>query len=267
MNKDLINSNFICKDNRMKTSIYRHNLKIANLLGVNYYRVKVDFARRKLRFLIPTLYFEEALTNLEHVLYSCDYFALQETRPHLGGNIIDAGAFLGFYTAASFVISKGEGFIHCIEPNVHVLPFLHENIRLNKVAKAKVLPLAICPTSGTQKIFIAEHPAVSSMLKDHVEYHSRIIGVLEVKCVKLSSLLDYLESAQLLKLDIEGLELDVLREALGELRRVKRLVVEVHTDVVDLNEVEITLEKAGFSRFFIFASSEMPSQIILHAMK
>ncbi|MEM1596122.1 MAG: FkbM family methyltransferase [Desulfurococcaceae archaeon] len=266
MTNNSTNNDSICKHGK-PPSIHRYCSKLAHLLGIDYYKVKVNFARSKLEFLIPTSYFDAAFNNLDHVLYSCDYFAIRETRPSRGGRVLDAGAFLGFYTVASLIIMENDGYIYSFEPNVNVLPFLYENIRLNKAVNTKVFPFAICPSNGTRRIFIAEYPAVSSMIKNHVEYHSRIIKELEVKCVKLSSLLNHFEFIQIMKLDIEGLELDVLKEALEDLWRVKGIIVEVHTDVVDTDEIETTLEKAGFKKFFIFASSEMPYQSIIHAVR
>lgn len=266
LTRNLTNNNYFCKYSELKKNFYRYCSKIVHVLGVNYYRVNVDFAGNNLKFIIPTLYFDEALINLDHVL--CDYGTIvsKKTKPR-SGIILDVGAFLGFYTVTSFLVMNNKGYIYSIEPNVHILPFLRENVRLNKVVNTRILSFAICPSSETRKIFIAEYPAVSSMIRDHVEYHSRIVGELEVKCVKLSNLLNYLKYVQILKLDIEGLELDVLKEAFDELQRVEGIIVEVHIDVVDTKEIETVLERAGFNKLFLLTSNEMPNQIIIYAMK
>ncbi|MEM0004127.1 MAG: FkbM family methyltransferase [Desulfurococcaceae archaeon] len=263
MKNNLVDST--CINTRVKWNLHKYVLRIASLLGVKQHRVDLTFANRRLRFVIPSPYVEEAFNNLEHIVVDCDYYIIPYTRPNRGDRILDAGAFLGFYTVTSWLLAEPSGRVYSVEPNKLVLPFLRYNIELNKVRGGTIIPFAICPSSGVKRLFIGDYSAVSSLIREHVEQHSAVVSELEVKCVRLSSILKYLGYTEILKLDIEGLELEVLREALGELWRVKSIVVEAHTDIVDVREVEAVLEKTGFTKMFILASSEMPYQAVIHA--
>lgn len=254
-----------CEGYNFKLRFYRCLLGILSMINVKLYKIAVKFAGKSLLFLIPTLYGERALHNLEHVF--CDYYQLSSTVPKPGNKVLDVGGFLGFYTVASSILVNPGGVVHSVEPAREVFPLLYENIRINKLSGVYAYPIAVCPNSGFKRLYIGEYPAVSSLLREHVEYYTRVENVIEVKCVKMSNLLSYIGVLDVLKLDIEGLEVDVLKEALSELRRTYAVVVEVHTDVVDSDEVTQLLGKAGFNKIVAYVPAETASQLIIYATR
>jgi len=197
----------------------------------------------------------------------CDYYKLGEALPRPGHRVLDVGGFLGFYAAASSTLVSPSGSIYVVEPGKHVIPFLYANIHRNKRSEVRIYPVAVCPESGFRKLYVGRYPAVSSFFIEHVEKYTDVAGVLEVKCLKLSTLIRYLGFLHTVKLDVEGLEAGILRESTSELSKVNTLVVEVHTDVADLAEVEKAVSYAGFNRILLYTSSEMPHQNILYAIK
>jgi FkbM family methyltransferase len=232
-----------------------------------YFMLSTHFAGRRLKFITPVDYIQSALRNLEHVLVDCDYYRLSWVTPSKGNIVLDAGAFLGFYAVSSSILTGRDGIVYSIEPNKLLIPLLRSNISLNNALNTRIIPVALCPDRGYHRLFIGEYPAVSSLIPDHVDFHSRITGYIEVKCVRLSDLLKYIGFVDILKLDVEGVEDVVLREAVEELYRVQCIVVEVHTDIVDPINVEEVLSKAGFGDMVLYASSEMPSQVLMYAKR
>ncbi|MCC6054234.1 MAG: FkbM family methyltransferase [Thermosphaera sp.] len=232
-----------------------------------YYMISTHFAGRRLKFITPVDYIQSALRNLEHVLVDCDYYRLSWITPSKGNTVLDAGAFLGFYTVSSSVLVGSDGFVYSIEPNKLVIPLLHSNISLNNALNTRIIPVAICSERGYRRLFIGEYPAVSSLTPDHVDFHGGITGYIDVKCIRLNDLLKYIGFVDILKLDVEGVEDAVLREAFNELSRVGFIIVEVHTDVVEPLDVEEVLSKAGFRDLVLYASSEMPSQVLIYARR
>lgn len=113
------------------------------------------------------------------------------------------------------------------------------NIEVNNLGEnALCYPLAICPIKGSAKLCIDEYSSVSPLIRTHVENYTTVIRVAEVKCVKLSTLVRYIGSADLLKLDAKGLEYEVIREAEDEFKRVSRMIVEVHEPESSLDDIE-----------------------------
>lgn len=265
MKKDGVADLFICNGYNFKLRFYRYLLGVLNILNVKLYEVAVKFAGRSLFFLVPTFYGEKALYNLEHAL--CDYYQVTSAIPRPGSKVLDVGGFLGFYTVTASILVSPGGVVYSVEPVKEVFPLLYENIRVNKLSEVYAYPLAVCPESGFKKLYIGDYPAVSSLLREHVEYYTGVKGVIEVKCIKMSNLLNYIGVLDVLKLDVEGLEVDVLKEALRELCRIRAIVVEAHTDIIDSGEVVHLLNKAGFSKTTVYVPAEMTNQVIVYAVQ
>jgi len=263
--KDGITDLPTCKDYDLKLRFYGYLLGVLSRMGVELYRVTVEFAGKDLAFLVPTLYAERALYNLEHVL--CDYYQVPGVVPRPGNRVLDVGGFLGFYTVASAALVDPGGVVYSVEPVEKIFSLLYENIRLNRLSHVYAYPIAVCPESGFKKLYVGDYPAVSSLLREHVEHYASVESVIEVKCIKMSNLLGYIGVLDVLKLDIEGLEVDVLKEALGELRRTRAIVVEVHTNVVDSGEVVRLLNEAGFNKTVVYVPADAPNQVIAYATR
>lgn len=257
----------ICTEKQGKLTLYRYLVSVYRVLGARFLKISMNFAGKRLRFLLPVAYADRALYNAEHVLVDCDYFQIQEAIPRPGSVVLDIGGFLGFYAVASSKLASPSGAVHVLEPNAELLPVLYENLHLNDAGRMRVYPVAVCPERGYAKLYVGEYPAVSSVVRDHVERYTGVKCVLEVKCVELGSLLRHLGSIDVLKLDIEGLETAVLKKALGELGKTRVLVVEVHTDTAKPAEVELILEKGGFTKLVAYTSSEMENQVIVYGVK
>jgi len=231
--------------------------------------VRVRFAGRSIPLVVPVEYLEPAILNIEHVFVDCDYFQVDYAVPGSGSVILDAGGFLGFYTTASSQLANRSGLVHVFEPNPLVLPYLARNAEMvsTSSARVRVYPRALCTESGQVELYIGDNPAVSSILREHVEVFTSVAWKIPVKCVKLSTVLRYLEHVDIVKLDVEGLELDLLREASSELWRASTLVVEVHRDLVETSEAEEFLLERGFRDIVVYTSSEMPYQVVLYARR
>ncbi|MEM1803395.1 MAG: FkbM family methyltransferase [Desulfurococcaceae archaeon] len=258
-----------CAESSTRVKLYRFLLQPLYFLGLRgSFSVSVAFSGEELRFVLPLHHLNAVLNNMEHVLVSCDYYQFKPGIPGPGDIVVDAGAYVGFYTVASAVLTGRRGFVHAVEPNPEAVEYLAKNIEANNlIGKARCFPIALCPTKGTAKLYIGEYSSVSSLIRNHVENYTAVARVEEVKCVKLSTLLKYVGSADVLKLDVEGLEYELIREAGNELKRVSRIVVEAHEPETSLDDIETLLLSLGFKRIIIYASHENPTQTILYAYK
>lgn len=251
----------------LSTRVHEYLSRIIRIFGIKHYVIRTVFNDRELRFTVPVENVEDAMRNFEHVVINRDYFRVKSALPRGGDTIVDAGAFLGFYTVLSGVLVGSSGRVYAFEPNRDIYPFLSLNIETNGVSCVKSYPVALCPWRGEGNLFIGENPAISSFNREHVEYFGDVVKSIPIKCVRFSSFLKFIRFADVLKLDVEGLEADLLREGKSELWRVDKIVVEVHTDTVDPTDVENILSEAGFSNLIVYASSEMPYQLIIYGFR
>lgn len=260
--------NKLCTESPLRMKLYRLVLLASKF--VRYPSTVIlpfKFSSTTLKFAIPVGYLNAALNNAEHVLVNCDYYKFDKAVPKSGSTVVDAGAFIGFYTVASSTLVGVNGHVYAIEPNHSVVSYLDLNLKLNKSPNTWVYPVALCPEHGWARLYVGEYPSVSSLLREHVENYTTVRSVREVKCLKLSSLLGYLGSVDVLKLDIEGVEQEVLTEAFEQLKHVKSLIVEVHKDAVEPRDIEDLLLKSGFGRIVIYTSHETPWQLIIYAFR
>lgn len=234
---------------------------------LKYLMLSIPFNDEILRFLVSAKWVPQIFRNLDHVLVSCDYFRVMYAIPRRGYTVLDVGAFVGFYTiAASYLVGK-EGRVYAIEPNPEAVTLLIANIKLNNVNNVKLYPIAVSNKSGVSELHVGHYGAVSSLISEHTLRYSGIEKVYKVKCITLSTLLRYIGAVDVLKIDIEGLEDQVLREAKEELWRVRSIVVEIHSNIADLHDIESLLYEAGFTKLVMYTTSDMPEQIIVYGIR
>jgi FkbM family methyltransferase len=128
------------------------------------------------------------------------------------GTFVDIGANVGGYSlrAASWDMK-----VYAFEPNPHNLALLRRNIEINR-ASVNVLPFALGARAG--KASLSPVGGVSRIVKeDGVEVEMRTLDSFE------------LPGADLLKVDVEGYELEVIRGAKKTLEKYHPVVmIEMH---------------------------------------
>ncbi|HEX3052641.1 MAG TPA: FkbM family methyltransferase [Aggregatilineaceae bacterium] len=160
---------------------------------------------------------------------------------HRGGSILE---FLKGYPSAT---------IHSFEPNPHIVAHLQTQFGTNSNiiihdqalgAENKMIPFKILKHDGASSIL-----PPSSIL---VHYHGSKMDVtetVEVPLVRMDSVLD--QEIDILKLDLQGYELEALRGATNLLPRIKAITIEV--EFVPLydgqplyGDIDVFLRAAGF---------------------
>lgn len=154
--------------------------------------------------------------------------------------IIDGGANIGL--AALFLKSRHPtARITCFEADPTVATYLKKNLAAAKLTDVEVIESALWDTDTTLEF--------SSEGSDAGRIGSSPAGTAtrHVPAIRLSPYLN--EAVDLLKLDIEGAELAVLREASAQLTNVQRLFVEYHSfegQPQGLPELLAIIQAAGF---------------------
>jgi len=199
---------------------------------------------------------------------NCYDIELDTDRPY----IINVGAYIGISTIY-FKNMYPNSKILAFEPNPYAREILEKNIFINDLKDITVLPFAIDSSERKRNLFIDTSENIwqstASFFRDswNGKYHNDTS--VEVETRKLST---YLKdtTVDLLKLDIEGLETKVLKEAKGELKNVKNILVEYHPiEKENLKKLLNLLTSSNFKISFYKDGKEMknPSKNNLFIIK
>jgi FkbM family methyltransferase len=169
-----------------------------------------------------------------------DYFQplIRECR-----TILDVGANIGM-AAVWFKGLIPEAELACIEPDPRNLALARVNLAENGIS-AKIFECAVAPYSGRTRLGMDTDTGRSSLADARLYAQDRF---LDVQTRRMPEILDELGWARvdLLKLDIEGMERDILADAADWIDRVGLIVLEVHQNTSP-EELSLLLRPHGWT--------------------
>lgn len=158
-----------------------------------------------------------------------DLFDLAGQFVHPGNTIWDIGANVGLFTIAAAQKAGSQGSVVAIEPDLWLAALLQRTTALQPptTAPIHILPVAVTNTLGTGTLHIANRNRNSNHLSSVAE-HSQAGGTREthqVLCITLDWLLEHTPPPSLIKIDIEGAEIDLLHGAHRLLTEVRPILM------------------------------------------
>lgn len=175
--------------------------------------------------------------------------------------IVDGGANKGFFVDAVFKIAPESRFL-CFEPD----PPLAMNLR-NKFTgnqRVQIVQAALGSASGTATLNINQSRACNSLMSSAGNTAGELgnfmttVDRIEVELISLDRAMgeSRLPPCDILKLDLQGYELQALKGAGETLKTVSVVIVElwyapVYTNAVTYLQICDLLEKSGFSLYSI----------------
>ena len=187
------------------------------------------------------------------------YMALGLWEPYVRRNLplskgdifIDVGAHIGYYTVYASHRVGENGLVIAIEPDRRNLKVLYKNIRAKNI---RVYEAAV-GFNGFIYLSPCENPLYTKTAK------KRINGLKRVPSISLDSLLEEVEKLKphsvVVKIDVEGSELDVIKGGIQFLKIIKPILI---IEASKPNELESILKHLGytssnlFGGYFIFQS-------------
>lgn len=172
-----------------------------------------------------------------------------------GDIFIDIGANFGIHSLLAAKLVGPTGKIYAFEPVPVNLDLLMKNIKLNKLQNMEVLP---CAVSNSNKQYVemyipGEEVAITASLHSCME---RVVSI-EVQNVRLDDWVAFNMYPKLIKIDVEGAELEVLKGAGSLLQRCHPiLLIEVHGYVLSdfgasISELQKYLEDHDYRREYL----------------
>jgi len=158
-----------------------------------------------------------------------------------GDVLIDVGANEGYISIPLATMLKNDGHIFCIEPHPANISILKENIRLNNLSNLTVIPKAASDTTDVMKF--SGDRAWGSLIHDEIDG-----GLIEVSVDTLDNIIpdNVKPSVKLIKIDVEGSEIRIIRGA-------KNLILSARPVVVfEVNLSLLAYEVISIKETFVF---------------
>lgn len=178
---------------------------------------------------------------------------------HINKNsvIFDIGANVGYYSLLAAKLAT-EGKVLAFEPVLRNLHFLYKHNDLNNINNILVIPLA-CSDSNSLSVFSFDSDAALGHLIENENYnidsiHSTIVHTITVD--KFVEVVKFIPD--ILKIDVEGAELLVLKGASDTLKKCKpKIFLSIHSTELEIHCVDY-LRQLGYETKLI-DEKERPS--------
>ena len=203
---------------------------------------------RKLRITILGLVYDVSIGKGEldiiyHTNVRNDYMQYKNFIPSSGAICVDIGANIGS-TSLIWAKTVNEGKIFAIEPHPVTFRQLERNIEINNV-KHKIITrrIAVGANDGDITLFVSDQGTMA-MKPANYKWKGREITV---PSMSLDSFMqkEKIKLIDILKIDIEGYEVEALEGAAKTLKHTKRIVLEYHSAELRKRCIEI-LTQNGF---------------------
>jgi FkbM family methyltransferase len=196
-------------------------------------------------------YESDAVAFLESTLRSVDVF-------------IDVGAHVGYYTLMGARLAKE---VIAFEPNPSNYKFLRFNVFLNRLNNVKAVGAAVSDFNGHAKLYLPKQGKRSLSDQGTLAYEGK--DSVEVPVVMLDTFLERIDSQSVIKVDVEGAELNVIKGALKTIAKgVRLIIVEIHSSDVKISVIQL-LQDLGYivcgkSKFLFFFRSSLSNPRCRH---
>jgi FkbM family methyltransferase len=191
-------------------------------------------------------------------------------RPRFGDTVIDLGANIGGF--ALYILHRTPGVnVHCFEPGVDTRRRLEQNLLNNRLDTwVRVYPVGVSDVAKKMVLhghrFAGSRSTLSAPPEGNNGYSESI------ECVSLAEavLMTRVDHVDLLKIDVEGAEVDILTEQdQGTWSKIQRVVLEFHGSIRPgaREAVTASLKAHGFRIFQVIERTPGASDGVLQAIR
>lgn len=151
-----------------------------------------------------------------------------------GMTVLDLGANLGYYALMEAVLVGPRGKIYAIEPVPGNYALLTDNVRLNGFeARVETFHLAVSDRDGSQKLYLSKLSNLNTLFPHGASCKQSMTGeTIDVKTMEIGSFLKGKPRIDLIRMDIEGAEVEVFEGLVRMLERKdeipRRILFETH---------------------------------------
>ncbi len=260
-------------------NIVLHHKGLIGLVVAIYYDLKIRFFRRvlKKRYIRKRIYdywmyldTEDRGISRTLLLFGdreADHKLIFEKAIREGMTVLDLGANIGYYVMMEKALVGKNGHIIAVEPVPSNVEILKRNVEMNKIENIQMLQMAGAGRDGTQTMYLTN-------TSNHHTFHKKGAGFLsgetiEVKTMTVPSLMRKYGKADLMRMDIQGHEVEVMNGMIGAIERGEispMIVFEVHRRYYGPdNDMAATLRSLfanGYHGRYVGSSTESGTKIV-----
>jgi len=161
--------------------------------------------------------------NLEHYEPELMRWFAAELRP--GDQVLDVGAHVGFFSLLASALVGAEGKVVAVEASPPTAALLRRHIVMNRIGNVTVVEALASSRAGEKEISVRPSATDPGACANSIAYRIEGGQSTVVPALPLDDVVDRFALApRILKVDVEGAELEVLRGAEGLLRAARPLV-------------------------------------------
>ena len=180
----------------------------------------------------------------------------------IDGDFIDIGANVGFYSL--LFVSKTNNQSYAFEPLSKNIEKFKRNIDLNEINNIEIFPYGLSDSYHETEIYYREDNmgAASETMKEKYKYFINDVKTEITQFKPLDELKSNFSNIGLVKIDVEGAELDVLRGAEEFIQSQKPgILIEIHPVVLkdrnqSVNELLSYINSLGYDDIVTFPEGE-----------
>ena len=160
--------------------------------------------------------------------------------------VVDVGANFGLYTVQAAQLLGGAGKVYAFEPVPSTVALLKLNVAENTLAEiVRLEPQCVGDTVGTCDLGLTEEPSFSGVSDTG---RSPVVETIKVSCTTLDEYGPLKNtSVDLMKIDVEGAELGVLKGAAALIDRSTKLVIQLEVTPKNLTPEALAELMAWFT--------------------
>lgn len=141
---------------------------------------------------------------------------------------LEIGANIGYY---ALIESRLCQKVYAVEPMPSNFDLLERNIKLNGINNIEIFKTAFSDTGGEKTLYVSNKSNWHSFYKHRKVKSKKIINTDTV-----DNFLKNKKKPTFVRMDIEGYEFSVLRGMKETLKQINHLFIELHADILSLNE-------------------------------
>jgi FkbM family methyltransferase len=181
--------------------------------------------------------------------YGLDILRIFEEHVRPGDTVLDIGAHIGFYTMHLGNAVGRYGHVYAFEPDPRPIEYLKASLAASEMDWVQIRPIAISAKEGTVPFFLSPVLGWSTAVKN-----THLTGLREilVPTIPLDLIVDRGEipdRIRLIKIDVEGFEMEVLRGMRKTLETVQPILI------VEINSGMIAYQDSSPAELFLFLKS------------